>query len=84
MATKRDAVNGKKPAETALEKAQKAITKVRGFRGNVGVVDTSKYWQSIKESPVPSGGQHYHWNKSAEIYLNIGIASAEAFADLKK
>ena len=61
-----------------------AITKVRDFKGNVAVVDTKKYWKSIKESPSPGGGQHYHWNKSAEIYMDIGFACAEAFENLKK
>lgn len=84
MPTKRDAVNEKKPTGKPIEKAQMAITKVRDFKGNVAVVDTKKYWKSIKESPSPGGGQHYHWNKSAEIYMDIGFACAEAFENLKK
>lgn len=84
MATKRDAANGNPPKEHAIEKAQLAVAKVRGFKGNVAVVDARKLWKSAKESPVPNGNQHYHWNKSAEIYMDIGFACAEAFADLKK
>lgn len=84
MATKRDAVNGKTPKHKPIEKAQLAIAKVRAFKGNVAVVDTKQYWKSIKQSPAPGGGQHFHWNKSAEIYMEIGFACAEAFADLKK
>ena len=83
MATKRDAVNENKPKAKPIEKAQLAIAKVREFRGNVAVVDTRDYWKSIKDSPAPGGGQHYHWNKSAEIYMDIGFACAEAFAELK-
>lgn len=84
MATRRDAVNGRKPKQKPIETAQLAITKVQDFKGNVAVVDTRKYWKSIKESPAPKGGQHYHWNKSAEIYMDIGFACAKAFTDLKK
>lgn len=83
MATKRDAVNGNSPKEKPIEKAQLAIAKLRKFRGNVEVVDTRKFWKSIKESPSPGGGQHYHWNKSAEIYMDIGFACAEAFEEFK-
>ncbi|MGJ8724893.1 MAG: sialate O-acetylesterase [Roseibacillus sp.] len=83
MAMKRDAVNGNPLKEKPIEKAQLAITKVRAFKGNVAVVDTRQYWKSPKESPVPSGGQHYHWNKSAEIYMDLGFACAEAFAELR-
>lgn len=82
MPTKRAAQNEQKPTVTPIETAQKAITKVRAFRGNVAVVDTKEYWKSIKKSPSPGGGQHYHWNKSAEIYLDIGFACAEAFVQL--
>lgn len=83
MPTKRDAVNNNPPKHKPIEKAQLAITNVRDFRGNVAVVDTIKYWKSIKQSPAPGGGQHYHWNKSAEIYMDIGFACAEAFESLK-
>lgn len=84
MATKRDAANGSSPKAHPIEAAQLAVAKVRGFKGNVAVVDARKLWKSSKESPIPSGGQHYHWNKSAEIYMDLGFASAEAFAGLKK
>ena len=84
MAMKRDATNDKELKEKPIETAQLAIAKKKAFRGNVAVVDTRKLWKSSKESPVPSGRQHYHWNKSAEIYMEIGFACAEAFADLKK
>ncbi|MEN8772669.1 MAG: sialate O-acetylesterase [Akkermansiaceae bacterium] len=84
MPTKREALSGKKPTEKPIEKAQLAIANVKEFTGNVAVVDTRKYWKSIKESPAPGGGQHYHWNKSAEIYMDIGFACAEAFGALKK
>jgi len=84
MATKRDAVNDNKPKHKPIEKAQLAIAKVKKFKGNVAVVDTIKFWKSSKDSPAPKGNQHYHWNKSAEIYMDIGFACAEAFEDLKK
>lgn len=84
MARKRDAVKGKEPKTKPIEKAQLAITKVKDFQGNVAVVDTKKFWKSIKQSPAPGGGQHYHWNKSAEIYMDIGFACVEAFTKLKK
>ena len=84
MATKRDAANGKTPKAYPIEAAQLAIAKVKGVRGTVAVVDARKYWKSAKESPVPNGNQHYHWNKSAEIYMDLGFACAEAFADLQK
>ena len=84
MAMKRDAANEKLTREKPIEKAQQAIATVKGLKGNVAVVDTRKYWRSAKVSPVPSGGQHYHWNKSAEIYLDLGFACAEAFVQLKK
>ena len=83
MAMKRDAMNEKLTREKPIEKAQMAITKVKKFKGNVVVVDTRKYWKSAKESPVQGGGQHYHWNKSAEIYIDLGFACAEAFAELE-
>ena len=86
MPTKRDAKrdkNGYKP----IERAQLAIadkTKYPQFAGNVMVVDTKAYWKEISRSPVPSGNQHYHWNKSAEIYMDIGFGAAKAFVPLKK
>ena len=83
MPRKRDAINETTPKHKPIETAQLAITKVRDFRGNIEVVDTIKYWKSIKQSPSPGGGQHYHWNKSAEIYMDIGFACAEAFEELK-
>ena len=83
MAMKRDVAKDKLPKRKPIEKAQMAITNVKEFKGNVAVVDTSKYWKSSKESPVPGGGQHYHWNKSAEIYMNIGVGCAEAFSQFK-
>ena len=84
MAMKRDAAERKLTKEKPIEKAQMAITKVKAFKGNVAIVDTKKFWRSSEESPVPSGGQHYHWNKSAEIYMDLGFACAEEFGDLKK
>ena len=84
MAMKRDAMKAKLSKDKPIEKAQMAITKVKEFKDNVAVVDTKKYWRSAKNSPVPSGGQHYHWNKSAEIYMDLGFACAEAFEELKK
>ena len=83
MAMKRDAMKDK-PKEKPIEKAQRAITKVRSFKGNVAVVETSQFWKSAKLSPSTGGGQHYHWNKSAEIYMDIGFACAKAFQKLDK
>ena len=84
MAMKRDAAKDKLTKEKPIEKAQMAITKVKEFKGNVTVIDTRQYWKSSKKSPAQGGGQHYHWNKSAEVYMDLGFACAEAFEGFKK
>jgi len=86
MPSKRDAINGKLNVIHPIEKAQLAIADEKRFpefKNNVAVVDTKKFVKDVKSSPVPNGNQHYHWNKSAETYLEIGFAMAKAFADFK-
>ena len=86
MPTKREAKQGKNSYKP-IEKAQLAIADKEKFPqlvGNVAVVDTKPFWKEISKSPVPSGNQHYHWNKSAEIYMDIGFSAAKAFEGLKK
>ena len=83
MATKRNAASDETPKKHAIVTAQLAVAKVKGFKGNVAVVDTRQFWKSAKESPAPGGGQHYHWNKSAEIYMDLGFACAKAFEELR-
>ena len=76
-----------KNAYKPIEMAQLAIAdkvKYPQFVGNVAVVDTKQFWKNISKSPVPSGNQHYHWNKSAEIYLDIGFGAAKAFEQLRQ
>ncbi len=83
MPSKRDAIAGKLNITHPIEKAQLAIADYKRFpefKGNVVVVDTKAFIKDIKKSPVPNGNQHYHWNKSAEIYLDIGFAMAKEFA----
>lgn len=86
MPSKRDAIAGKLDVVYPIEKAQLAITDFKRFpefKGNVTVVDTKLYCKDIKLSPIPSGGQHYHWNKSAETYLDIGFGMAKSFTSFK-
>ncbi len=86
MPTKRDAIAGKLDVVHPIERAQLAIADFKRFpefKGNVAVVDTKSYCKDIKLSPIPSGGQHYHWNKSAETYLEIGFGLAKSFASFK-
>ncbi|MEP4077331.1 sialate O-acetylesterase [Haloferula sp.] len=81
MATKRDAMAGKAGKQHPIEKAQLSLA---SKRDKVAVVDTKKLWIDPKKCPSSGGGQHYHWNQSAEIYINIGKASAEEFEALSK
>lgn len=53
------------------------------FEGNVIVVDAKEYWISPTLSPIPSGGQHFHWNQNAKIYMDLGLGLADALFMIK-
>ena len=52
------------------------------FVGNVKAVNTVPYWRLAANSPVPSGGQGFHWNQSGESYYLFGEAMGEAMATM--
>jgi hypothetical protein len=62
----------------ALMKADK---KYAEFAGNVKAVDLRDLWREADVSPKNQG---YHYNRSAETYLEVGLRLGWSMADLLK
>jgi hypothetical protein len=90
--------NGKQPAKgamVAIQKAQKQMEKVSGFRGNVRAVATAKLQDEVAARVYPGWRDHmdewqkvgsdhpYHYLGSAIWFSRIGFGMADAMLAMK-
>lgn len=74
--------NETNPLALALMAAQKSMVdsgKYPEFSGNVGFVDTQRFWRDATVSPR---NVNFHWNENGETYYLIGEAMGRAMTDL--
>lgn len=69
----------KHPRALSLMKAQKEVSELKEFQGNVGFVETKPFFRKKENSP---SGQAFHWNQNAETHLLIGEGLAKSMLDL--
>jgi len=73
------------PTRRAVLNAQHAVAnpvKYPEFAGNVKTMEARGFWRDKAESPVPSGNQGYHYNRSAETFMLVGDALGRGMLQL--
>ncbi|PAW75205.1 MAG: hypothetical protein B9S38_02265 [Verrucomicrobiia bacterium Tous-C4TDCM] len=73
------------PTRRAVLNAQHAMmdaVKYPDFAGNVKTMEARGYWRDKAISPIPSGNQGYHYNRSAETFMLVGDALGRGMVDL--
>ncbi len=73
------------PTRRAVLNAQHAMmdaVKYPDFAGNVRTMEGRGYWRDKAISPIPSGSQGFHYNRSAETFMLVGDALGRGMVDL--
>ena len=73
------------PSRREVLDAQLAVgnpTRYPDFANNVKSFDARPYWRDKAISPVPSGGQGYHYNRNSETFMLVGDALGLEMIDL--
>jgi alpha-galactosidase len=74
------------PTRRAVLNAQHAVSndpvKYPDLFGNVKTMEARGFWRDASISPVPSGGQGFHYNRHAETFMLVGDALGRGMIDL--
>jgi methionine-rich copper-binding protein CopC len=74
------------PTRRAVLNAQHAVSsdpvKYPDFVGNVKTMEARGFWRDASISPIPGGGQGFHYNRHAETFMLVGDALGRGMIDL--